>query len=85
MVGTASGLWHVARGRVTVGTFGTLADAVIIRELPVCHSEIIKKKKINVHFFERERETERVQGRGRERGRHRIRSRLHSLSCQHRA
>ena len=57
MVGTASGLWHVAGGHVTVGTCGTLADAVIIRELPVGHSEISKKKKLTfIQFLERERD-----------------------------
>ena len=37
------------------------------------------------YLFLRQRETEHEQGRGRERGRHRIQSRLHALSCQHRA
>ena len=36
-------------------------------------------------LFNFERETECEQGRMRERGRHRIWSRLHALSCQHRA
>ena len=36
-----------------------------------------------IYFWERETECE--QGRDRERGRHRIRSRLQTLSCQHRA
>ena len=39
----------------------------------------------NVYLFLRETETEHKQERGRNRGRHRIQSRLHALSCQHRA
>ena len=40
-----------------------------------------------IHSWEREREREREHewGRSWERGRHRIQSRLHALSCQHRA